>query len=55
MFLLSLTGSTMLLCNYAEAITSSEYDLAPMGALFCEANFLLRVSFNEFRVVYHPR
>jgi hypothetical protein len=35
-----------------KALTSNEYDLAHLGALFIEARFLLRTSFIEYKIVF---
>jgi hypothetical protein len=36
------------------AITSSEYDMSELGALFREANFLLQTEFLDFHVTFVP-
>jgi hypothetical protein len=37
------------------AISSDEYDCAPLGTLFREIKFLLRMGFIEYRIEYCPR
>lgn len=39
----------------AQAVTSSDFDLSPMGTLFREAKFLLRLANSDFRVVFTSR
>jgi hypothetical protein len=41
--------------NLQRAITSSEFDLAELGVLFCEVKFLLQTEFIEHRVIFVPR
>ena len=37
------------------AISSSDYDLSTLGALFLEAKFLLISEFSDYRVIHVPR
>ncbi|KAM0887501.1 hypothetical protein ACQ4PT_028987 [Festuca glaucescens] len=41
--------------NLQRALTSTEYDLSELGALFREAKFMLRTMFIDHHITYVPR